>query len=63
LSPFCFLLAFARIVIVALTFETKNFAADAGDCIDMMNIYLNTVTAIDASTKLIITISCDKHFA
>lgn len=57
LDPSCFLLAFARIVIIALASEAKDLTTGTFNCIEL-HVHLNAVATISPSAELIITVNC-----
>ncbi len=63
LNPFALLVTFARIVVIALTPETKNLSANTLDSINIDLIHLNTVSTVHPRAKLIIPILHDQQLA
>ena len=60
--PLSLLLTLCWIMIIAETFETKYFAASACYCFKW-RIDFNAFIAVGSCAKLIVLISCNKHFA
>jgi hypothetical protein len=59
--PLSFLLTLARIVVIALTFKAKYFAAYAGHRLDRWLIYLNAVSTVSPSAELIVFVCSYEH--
>jgi hypothetical protein len=59
LHPLCLLLAFARVVVVALAPKTEDLAAVALDCV-LGVVDFDAIAAICARAELIVSISCDE---
>lgn len=62
LDPLGFFLAFARVVIIALTPETEYLSAVADYCIEL-RVDFDAVTAVDSRAKLIVAVGGDEQLA
>lgn len=63
LTPPSFLIAFARVMVVTLTPETKDLSTTAFDSINIELVNFNAISTINSRTELIVTIFHNQKLA